>query len=209
MTGLWITVEGIGGSGKSTQVRKLFKWAQSAGIDAVCTREPGGTKAGEQLRSLLKSVWTPKLDPLTEVLLFEADRRETYTKIIRPITGQGHLAISDRGIDGTIAYQGFGKSVDVGLIHQLTRLVTEETVPDLTFLIDIDPTVARQRITSRTQDEIDQFDREAIDFQELVRQGFLHEARLNPGRVTVIDGSNDPNEIHNLIVHIVEERLGR
>jgi dTMP kinase len=208
MTGLWITVEGIGGSGKSTQVRKFYEWAQAAGIDAVCTREPGGTKAGEQLRSLLKSVVTPKLDPLTEVLLFEADRRETYTKIIRPMRAQGHLVISDRGIDGTVAYQGFGKSIDVEMIHQLTRLVTEETFPDLTFLIDVAPTLARQRITSRAQDD-DQFDREAIDFQELVRQGFLHEAYSNPERVTIIDGSKDPDEIHSLIVNIVSGRLRR
>lgn len=201
-------MEGIGGSGKSTQVGKLYTWAQTAGIDALCTREPGGTDAGERLRSLLKS-GTPKLDPLTEVLLFEADRRETYTKIVRPMTTQGSLVISDRGIDGTVAYQGFGKSVDLELIHQLTRLVTEQTLPDLTFLIDIDPKMARHRMSNRTQDEVDQFDQEAIHFQELVRKGFLHAAHSSPQRVTVIDGSDDPDVIHDRIVNIVSKRLGR
>lgn len=201
MRGLWITFEGIGGSGKSTQAKLLYDWLLKQGCAVILTREPGGTKTGEEIRRMVKEVKEQKLESFTELMLFEADRHETVQKIIIPSVNSGKMVISDRGIDGSIAYQGFGRGLDLTLIDHLTAQATGNRKPDITFHIDIDPQVSMRRIANR-KDEQDQFDFEKIHFQEKVREGFLFAAKCDPFRVHVLDGSDTVENLHKQIVEI-------
>ncbi|TGB01488.1 dTMP kinase [Halobacillus salinus] len=206
MGGKWITIEGIGGAGKTTQVQMLEEYLSSSkGLKVSLTKEPGGTKLGAELRGILVKDLEVKPEYLSELLLFEADRHETIKKVVEPNIAQGNLVISDRGIDGSIAYQGFGRGLPLPLINILTVLATENRQPDLTILIDIDPIIAKERITKRWADDIDKFDLEEHKFQESARQGFLYSASLSTNRVKIVDGSNSTDEIHQDILKIIED----
>jgi len=204
MTGKWITFEGIGGSGKTTQINLLYKYFKNQTCDVILTKEPGGTAIGEKLREILVNNFELKLESLSELFLFEADRHETVKKVVNPNIELGKLVLSDRGIDGSVAYQGFGRKLELEVIHYLTSLATEDKVPDLTILIDIDPEIAHQRIINRNDVNIDKFDLEKIQFQANVRNGFLYMANLNPKRVIIVDGSLSVEELHQTIVDIVK-----
>ncbi|NRQ56329.1 dTMP kinase [Brevibacillus sp. HD1.4A] len=200
MTGKWITFEGIGGSGKSTQVNKIAEWLKSiSNTEIVTTKEPGGTEVGMQLRTIVKETREPKLGFFTETMLFEADRHETIRHVVKPALSEGKIVLSDRGIDGTVAYQGFGRGIDLNLIHQLTNLATEDMVPYLTIFIDIPIETHLERITKRSVTDVDQFDLETIKFQEKVRDGFWHCAKENPERFRIVDGTQAEEEVTEAI----------
>jgi len=202
MRGLWITFEGIGGSGKSTQAKLLYKWILKQGLDAVFTREPGGTQVGEEIRRIVKEVRVQKLEAFSELMLFEADRHETVQKIINPSISSGKMVVSDRGIDGSIAYQGFGRGLDIDLIDHLTTLAARNRKPDITYLIDIDPQITKRRVLQRNDDEEDQFDLEELKFQERVREGFLYSAKREPQRIHILNGTEKIEKLHQKIVEI-------
>lgn len=203
MEGRWITFEGIGGSGKTTQLGLLYNYLKSYSIEAIFTKEPGGTVLGEKLRAILVNDLKMQPEKLTELFLFEADRHETIKKIVEPNVKAGKLVISDRGIDGSIAYQGFGRGLDIAIIQHLTSLATGTKKPDLTFLIDIDPEIAQQRITKRNDTHIDKFDLEKLRFQDKVRKGFLYMAEQEPNRIVVLDGTVSIEELHRKIVSLM------
>ncbi|MCT1538516.1 MULTISPECIES: dTMP kinase [Lysinibacillus] len=204
MTGKWITFEGIGGSGKTTQINLLYKYLKNQTCDVILTKEPGGTAIGEILREILVNNFELKLESLSELFLFEADRHETVKKVVNPNIELGKLVLSDRGIDGSVAYQGFGRKLEIEVIHYLTSLATEDKAPDLTILIDINPEIAHQRIINRNNVNIDKFDLEKIQFQTNVRNGFLYMAKQNPKRIIIVDGSLSVEELHQTIVDIVK-----
>src|SRR5437764_3965808 len=174
MLGKWVTFEGIGGCGKGTQVDLIYNWLYQRDIPVIKTLEPGGTNFGKEIRKLVKEPRAPKLNSFSELMLFQSDRHETVKQVVQPCIKKGMIVISDRGPFGTIAYQGFGRGVSLGLIETLTEEATEGSKPDFTFLIDIDPTVAQKRINLRNEEEQDQFDLEKIEFQQKVREGFLY-----------------------------------
>ncbi|HFR4149056.1 TPA: dTMP kinase [Bacillus cereus] len=205
MGGKWITFEGIGGSGKTTQLNLLYSYLKSRSIDVILTKEPGGTVIGEKLRELLVNNLEIKLERLSELFLFEADRHETIKKIVEPNVKLGKFVISDRGIDGSVAYQGFGREIDLEVIDYLTSLATENKQPDLTILIDIDPEIAQQRITNRNNLDIDKFDLEKLQFQANVRKGFLYMAKQNPKRIVTVDGTLSIEDLHKKIVNLVKD----
>ncbi len=203
--GKWITFEGLGGSGKSTQVALLKEWFIINKIDFVLTKEPGGTHLGGKLRTILKEKQDPPIELLTELLLFEADRHETVEKIVIPNISSGKYVISDRGIDGSIAYQGFGRGMDLELIDTFTKVATNNRKPDLTIFIDVEPIEAKRRINIRENKESDQFDLEDIEFQERVRQGFLYCSKNDPCRVRVLNGMKNIGELQEEIVKIIQQ----
>jgi dTMP kinase len=208
MKGMWITFEGIDGSGKSTLIQQVYNYFKDKQFSVVMTKEPGGTEAGVQLREIVMTPRKNKLLSFTELLIFEADRHETYSKVIAPNLKKGALVLSDRGIDGSIAYQGFGRGLDVGLIDNLTNISTNGQKPDLTILIHIEPKIAIKRVSERNGKRLDQFMLENKEFFSKVSNGFLFTARREPERIFIVDGDLPKNEIVKLTIDIIEKKLG-
>ncbi len=191
MLGKFISIEGPDGAGKSTLAAGLRDELQKRGTDCVLTREPGDGPIGPQIRAILLE--GAEIDPLTEVFLFLADRRQHVEGLIRPALEQGQWVICDRYADSTVVYQGYGRDLDVGLLKKLNKIATAGLTPDRTLLVDLEPEIAQQRITAeRGRNRLDQ---EPLDFHRRVREGFLAEARLDPQRFVVLDGAQSPKDI--------------
>lgn len=191
--GRFITVEGIDGAGKSSHLDFLASAIRARGVEAVVTREPGGTPLGERLREL---VLHEAMDGTTEALLMFAARREHLVRVIEPALARGAWVLSDRFSDATFAYQCGGRGLERGVFRALEALVHPGRQPDATFLFDLDPAVAyeRQRAQSRTPDR---FEREAAEFFRRVRDAYLERAREAPARLRVIDASGSLDEVRS------------
>ncbi|MDD7970683.1 dTMP kinase [Roseinatronobacter alkalisoli] len=188
-TGIFLTFEGIDGSGKSTQARALATALQQDGRDVVLTREPGGSTGAEAIRRLLVEGTADRWSPETEILLFNAARRDHLEKTVLPALSRGAIVISDRFADSTRVYQGAARASLRPLVDQLHDLVIGFE-PDMTFVIDMDAKAALSRGLARNSGE-DRFEDMGADFQQALRAGFLDLARMAPDRVQVIDGARD------------------
>ncbi len=187
MNGKFITVEGIEGVGKSTNITYVQQLLEANGIDVVLTREPGGTPLGEAIRALLLDSQYTGMDPACELQLMFAARAEHLAKVIRPALEQGRWVLCDRFTDATYAYQGGGRGIDTGIISRLEQLVQGDFRPDLTLLLDVPVEVGLARANSRSAP--DRFEQEKVDFFERVRQAYLDMARQHVSRYRVIDAS--------------------
>lgn len=185
--GLFITFEGIDGSGKSTQARRLARSLESRGHDVVLTREPGGSTGAEEIRELLVKGDPGRWSAETEILLFTAARRDHLEKTIRPALDTGKIVVSDRFADSTRVYQGAARGELRQLVDRLHSAVIA-TEPDLTFIIDMDPQIALRRGLARQSGE-DRFEDLGLEFQQKLRAGFLDLARDFPDRAVIIDGN--------------------
>ena len=197
MRGLFITFEGIDGCGKSTQLRLLAAALRERGLDPVCTLEPGGTPIGQRIREVLLSNKSSGLSPLAELMLYAADRAQHVTEVIRPTIESGRIVISDRHTDSTVAFQGYGRGLDLALIEELNKLATGGLRPDLTVLFEITPETAETRFQRRTGDKNDpmtRFEDEASDFHRRACEGYARLAKAEPRRVRVIDASGSVDE---------------
>lgn len=210
--GKLISFEGLDGAGKTTQIDMLTRWLDERGVSYVHTREPGGTPFGMEIRQLLLS--RPDLDiaPLAEAFLFQADRAQHFAKLVLPSLEAGKLVITDRCFDASIAYQGFARNVGPELIAQLSMIATQGHIPDLTFLLDLDPEQVHRRVNpandqSGQRDTPTRFDQESEKFHRHVQQGFRLIARAHPVRIRVLDASRPSAEIHREIVRMVEPLL--
>ena len=207
----FITFEGIEGSGKSTQVGLLQKYLAENGKDVLLLREPGGTIIGEQVRSILLN--TEKgagMDPVTELLLYEACRTEIVNKLIKPALDSGQVVICDRFTDSTLSYQGYARGLDKNFIRSLNDKASMGIKPDITFLIDLPVEEGLKRAGVRSEGleagkKEDRFEQEGAIFHEKVRGGFLEIARNNPARVKVVDGKQEISAIHSDICAILKE----
>ncbi|MFH1223930.1 MAG: dTMP kinase [Pseudomonadota bacterium] len=195
MKSLFITIEGIEGVGKTTQLKLLEKYLTEQKIKHISTREPGGVPFAETMRKVLLH---EEIAPMTELLLYEAARSEHFEKIVQPALQRGNVVICDRFIDATIAYQGYGRGIDTELIDTLNRIATSGRKPDVTFFIDIPVKMAFERLKQRGT-EPDKFEKLSHDFYERVRSGYLTIHKKEPNRVIVIDGSGSPEATHKLI----------
>jgi len=182
--GLFITFEGIDGTGKSTQMQLLADWLTQNGYDVVITRNPGGTAFGQELRQVLLHTTEP-VAPLSELLLFIADRTQHMWDVVIPALQAGKIVLCDRFMDSTLAYQGYGRGLSMPLIESLNTLALQETPPHLTLLFDAPPDSLRVRVHQRG--EADRMEREATAFHERVREGFLEIARRHPERIRVFN----------------------
>jgi dTMP kinase len=195
MRGLFVTFEGIDRSGKTTQARMLV---DALGDDALGVREPGGTPAGEKVRDLLKDAAIP-LGPEAEALLFAAARAEIVEKVIRPALSEGKVVVSDRFLDSSLAYQGGARGLGVEEVERINRFATGGLVPDLTFLLAIDPVAAASRAG-----ESDRFEDEGAALQEAVLDTYSRLMSDDPGRWRRIDATRAPEEIHLEVMAEVE-----
>lgn len=196
----FITLEGIDGAGKSTHLEWLRAYLQGRGINVIVTREPGGTRLGEQLRSLLLDN-QQIMHPDTEALLMFAGRREHLDKIILPALERGDWVISDRFTDASFAYQGGGRGVAVSRLEQLEQWVQGTLQPDLTLYFDVTVELGRQRVSAIKT--ADRFEQEQDDFFRRVRHAYLERARQFPDRIKIIDAAKPVKEIHLLLEEIM------
>ncbi len=202
--GRFITFEGIDGSGKSTQARLLAAFLKATGADIVLTREPGGAPGAEEIRRLLVEGSPDRWSPETEILLFTAARRDHLEKTIQPALERGATVISDRFADSTRVYQGAARGELRDLVDRLHDAVIG-VEPDLTFVIDMDPTEALRRGLARKSGE-DRFEEMGEAFQHRLREGFQALATDHPDRCYLINGARDPDEIAADIAHLTVNR---
>lgn len=213
--GLFITLEGGDGTGKSTQVKMLSQALAASGIDVVTTREPGGTDQAEKIRNLLLQRDSGSFDPLSEALLLFAARREHLVNKILPALERGQWVISDRFADSSRAFQGYGMGLSLDIIEQLYTLVAGEFKPDLTFIFDIDPEMGLARSGKKKSDTVnvlesteDRYERMGLAFHTRLRNGFLEVARQDPDRCVIIDATQSITDVHNQLLGIIETRYG-
>ncbi len=206
--GRFITFEGGEGCGKSTQVKRLAAALEAKGVKVLLTREPGGTRLAEMIRTLLKDeAEDPPVDR-AELLLFLAARAQLVRNVIRPALDAGTWVLSDRFSDSTIAYQGYGRGLDVDFVKAANDFACEGLAPDLTLLLDVEPSVAAQRMRGReaaTNTSADRIERAGDDFHARLRQGFLELAAANPSRIVTIDASGTPDEVARKILLALPE----
>jgi dTMP kinase len=193
--GAFITFEGPDGSGKSTQIRQLESYLTEKGVDVFLTREPGGTEIGEKIRHLILDPANHEMDHLTEALLYAASRAQHVAQAIRPALEQGRTVICDRFMDSSIVYQGFGRRLGTQ-VRIVNEIAVAGLVPDLTFLLLVDPIEGKRRISDGF---LDRLEREGMEYYQAVYDGYLQLAKECPSRIVVIDGASTIEEIQNKI----------
>ncbi|MDA9003886.1 dTMP kinase [bacterium] len=201
----FITVEGVEGVGKSTNVTFIHQYLLDKGIDVVVTREPGGTPLAEDIRAQLLADRKETVCDVTELLLMFAARAQHIDAVIKPALNKGQWVLCDRFTDATFAYQGGGRGMDVGTIHQLSRIVQDTLTPSLTFLLDCDVTVGMERVMRRGQ--LDRFELEKIDFFERVRAAYLSLAIEHKARFRTIAAGEPINEVQQAIRHELDDLM--
>jgi dTMP kinase len=210
--GLFLTFEGIDGCGKTTQLNLLADYLARLRLPCLVTREPGGTDLGEQIRKILLRRSSQGMDPRNEVLLYFASRAQNVAQVIRPALEEGRIVLCDRFTDASLAFQGYGRGLDLRFIRQLHKFACREVNPNLTFVLDINPETsvrrARHRNVSARQDE-GRFEEEALSFHRRVRRGYRALARQEPRRVKLIPGEQSIEAIHQRIVTLARPLLAR
>ena len=188
--GLWITLEGGDGSGKTTQAGLLEQWLRTQGRSTLRTREPGGSEVGELIRDIVLH-HRGDIAPRAEALLYAADRAHHVATVVRPALERGEVVIQDRYLDSSVAYQGAGRVLDAEEVRGLSLWAAEGGLPDLTVLLDLDPATARHRLDSADK-PFDRLEAEREEFHQRVRDAFLALADADPGRFLVVDATQDP-----------------
>ncbi len=209
MKGTFITFEGGEGSGKSSQARLLAEYLKEKGYDVEVTREPGGTGIGDAIRAILLNPELSEMGNVAELLLLAASRAQNVHERIEPALARGAVIVCDRFIDSTLAYQGYGRDFDLGLLKSLNSLATGGVTPDLTILLDLPPEVGLERSKAldkaeAKQGEGDRFEQEDIEFHRRLRKGFLELAEAEPDRFRKIAVQQEMEETHGMVVEIVE-----
>ena len=211
---MFISFEGIEGSGKTTQAKHTVRLLQDKGHDCVITREPGGTRIGEKIRAILLDPLSKDMDPLTELLLYTADRAQHIKEYILPLLSDGKIVLCDRYYDATMAYQGFARGLDIGLIEKIHKLLFENLKPDITLLLDLPPEIGLERAWKQINNgnrisQETRFEEERLSFHKRVRAGYLELSRLEPERFRIIDASKDEHEVREEIIKILDAEINR
>jgi dTMP kinase len=212
--GLFITLEGLDGSGKTTQIKRLAAWLQKRGLDPVVTRQPGGTATGDRIRALLLDSGTAPIAPMAEMALMFADRAQAIAEVIEPALAAGRIVLCDRFTDSTEAYQGSGRKLGTESVLELHRLICGNLQPDLTLLLlpSLESSLARarhrnERTTAQTGRDEGRFEQEQEAFYKRVWEKYREIAKREPERVVLIEGNLAIEEVHEQIVEALSERL--
>jgi dTMP kinase len=205
MKGVFISFEGIEGTGKSTQAKLLAEYLREKGYRVIQTMEPGGTAISLKIRELLLSLDSKEMDHLTELLLYNAARVQHINEVIVPALERGEIVITDRFCDSTVAYQGYARGLDLKLIDSLDAIATNRLRPDITILLDIDVKTGIAR--NKALNKGDRLELEDISFHERVRKGFVRIAAMEPVRIKVVDCSESLEAVHQKVVKIISGLL--
>lgn len=202
MSGLFITLEGTDGSGKTTQINMLSDYFSQKGYRVVCTREPGGTPIGEKIREIIIDKNNKEMTNVTEALLYAAARAQLVSQVIEPVLKDGGVVISDRFLDSSFVYQGFARGMGENFIRNINRAAVNSLEPDITFLLKLKPedSIARKS----KQAELDRLEAEKANFHQRVFDGYVSLARKNKDRIKVIDALKSPEDIHTEMLRHIE-----
>ena len=211
---MFITLEGIEGSGKTTQIGRLAEFLEERGVECVMTRQPGGTLIGENIRAILLDPASTALEPMTELLLYLADRCQHIYELIRPCLDAGKAVVCDRYFDATVVYQGFARGLNIELIQKLHQILFDDLKPDMTLLLDLAPKVGLKRAWQQLNNgqrsgHESRFEAETLAFHEKVRAGYLELARLEPERFQIINAAQSQDQVFTAISEIVASFLER
>jgi len=198
MNGLFITLEGGDGTGKSTQSALIGDWFTAKGREVVFTREPGGTDLGNKLREIVLHS-RGHIAPRAEALLYAADRAHHIATVVRPALERGAVVIQDRYLDSSVAYQGAGRVLDPDEVRHVSMWATEGLIPDVTVVLDLDPAIGRDRLDAANK-QFDRLEAEALEFHTRVRDAYLTMAAAEPNRFLVVDATLDRDTIRDAIV---------
>ncbi|NKQ34094.1 MAG: dTMP kinase [Chloroflexi bacterium] len=203
---MFITLEGPEGSGKSSQIEMLGDYLRQQGFTVLVTREPGGTPIGDQIRGCVHDVGNANMTPQTEMLLYSASRAQLVAEVIRPALAAGQIVLCDRFYDSTIAYQGYGRGLNLDDLYTITRFATGGLKPDLTLLLDI---VIEEGLSRRTSNglEMNRLDLETVSFHQRVRRGYQQMAAQEPERWVVVDAGRPLAEVQAELRRVVKEHL--
>ena len=200
MQGLFITFEGPDGCGKTTQMKLLAEYFEKKGKEVILTREPGGKGLGEKVREILLN-YDGEVSDRCESFLFLADRAQNIDIIVNPAVKEGKIVLCDRHIDSTVAYQGYGRGLNIDRINMLNNLATNGKKPDLTLVFNVDVETSMKRVGK----EKDRMESAGIDFHNRVRKGYLELAKQEPKRIKVLDATKSIEEIHKDVINILAE----
>ena len=207
----FISLEGVEGAGKTSQLANIIDFFTKKDISVIATREPGGTELADRIRKILVEPQREALDPLSELLLYNAARVQHLRDVIRPALAEGQSVICDRFTDATIAYQAYGRELPLGQVKQICDWATDGLEPDLTFLLDCPPAEglarSRQRLAAEGSEE-GRFEEEALAFHERVRQGYLEIAARQKDRMHVIDATQEPATVSEQLRKVLNDRIG-
>lgn len=209
---MFITFEGIEGTGKSTQIHKVKEYFEAQGKEVFLTLEPGGSRVGKELRKMLLHVDNKDITPIAELFLYLADRAQHIAQIVRPELEAGKVVLCDRFADSTMVYQGYGRGLDVPTLKQLNDVAVDGCWPDLTIVLDIDPEIGLKRAMLRNIEdgkakEEGRFEAEHISFHRRIREGYLTWAALNHDRIKVADASSTPEDVFERIKAVIEDHV--
>jgi dTMP kinase len=207
MRGVFITLEGPEGAGKSTQLPLLCNWLEAQGHRVLCTRNPGGTDIGQQIRKIVLDPANKAMVPMAELMLYAADRAQHVEEVVKPALAAGTIVVCDRFGDSTLAYQGYGRGLDLTLLRALNEMATDGVRPDMTVLLDVPSEVGLERVAKSRA--IDRLEDEAIAFHHRLRDGYLALAAEDPDRFTVVDATQPAQKVHEAICEAVLRCLAR
>ncbi|MFB9758733.1 dTMP kinase [Ectobacillus funiculus] len=205
--GMFITLEGPEGSGKSTLITKLSPLLQERGYKVMVTREPGGIAIAEDIRAILHNKEYTMMDARTEALLFTAARRQHLAEKVIPALREGYIVICDRFVDSSLAYQGYARGLGVEQIWNMNQFAIEDCMPQLTVYLDIEPSVGLERIYQDHNREINRLDLESISFHERVREGYVQLAERFKNRIVTVDAHQPAGIVLEKVLQLIEERL--
>lgn len=204
MKGIFITLEGGDGAGKSTQIDNIKRYFEERGYDVLISREPGGTHIGEKLRDILLDRSNSEMDDVTEMLVYAASRAQHVSELIKPSLDEGKVVICDRYVDSSLAYQGYGRELG-SIVKEVNDAATRGLMPDITFWLDLDPEEGRKR--AGNEGELDRLEVENKDFHSRVRDGFRAICEADPKRIKMIDASESVEEMKQRIYEHLDEML--
>jgi len=207
MRGIFITLEGGEGCGKTTQVELLNAYFNKKGVNFINTREPGGIDISEQIREVILNKDNTAMDSVTEAMLYAASRRQHMVERVIPALKSGLTVVCDRFVDASLVYQGYSRGIGIEAVMKINEPAIEGYMPDLTIYLDIEPTLGLKRIHSNENREINRLDLEGIEFHEKVRAGYMLIANQYPERIKTVDASGCIEDVHKKIIEVIEDTL--